>query len=139
MRVKEIRNCKRCKKTFNRHNGNTRAKYCSRLCACRDRNTETHQKKAGTAGGAIKIKIRGTGKKGYIKEYGRHQHRLVMEKIIGRKLKSDEVVHHKDGNKHNNHPENLELTNQSKHAREHGKQSYQKGTIPFSKRGCRIS
>lgn len=119
-RVKEIRQCKRCGKDFNRHNGNTKAKYCSRICACRDRNTKRHQSIAGKVGGMAVGNIkRGTGKKGYVKIHGRHEHRIVMEKIIGRKLKSKELVHHKDGNKHNNKPSNLQLTNRPGHARIH--------------------
>ena len=30
------------------------------------------------------------------------EHRYLVEKVIGRKLKRNEVVHHKDGNKRNN-------------------------------------
>ena len=37
------------------------------------------------------------------------EHRLVMEQQIGRYLEPHEVVHHKDGNKQNNHPSNLAL------------------------------
>jgi hypothetical protein len=37
------------------------------------------------------------------------EHRLVMEKMIGRFLEPGEVVHHKDGNKQNNDPSNLQL------------------------------
>jgi hypothetical protein len=37
------------------------------------------------------------------------EHRLVMEKKFGRPLYSDENIHHIDGNKLNNAPENLEL------------------------------
>jgi len=36
-------------------------------------------------------------------------YRQIMEKKIGRKLKSSEIVHHKDGNNENNHPSNLQL------------------------------
>lgn len=37
------------------------------------------------------------------------EHRMVMEKTVGRALNPMEVVHHKDGNKQNNAPENLAL------------------------------
>lgn len=37
------------------------------------------------------------------------EHRVVMSKLIGRPLEDWEIVHHEDGNKKNNAPENLEL------------------------------
>lgn len=36
-------------------------------------------------------------------------YRKIMEQKIGRKLKSTEIVHHKDGNNENNNPSNLQL------------------------------
>lgn len=37
------------------------------------------------------------------------EHRLVMARKLGRALKRNETVHHKDGDRKNNHPDNLEL------------------------------
>lgn len=65
--------------------------------------------------------LRGHGEgKTYTKRLGRHEHRIVAEEIIGRKLQPGEVVHHIDGNKKNNDPSNLMvLSSQKEHARLH--------------------
>lgn len=47
------------------------------------------------------------------------RHRLVMERKLGRKLESWEIVHHRDDNTKNDHPDNLELTTRSEHAKHH--------------------
>ena len=50
-------------------------------------------------------------------------HRVVAENKIGRRLKKGEIVHHVDGNKFNNAPENLEVMTNSDHAKHHAKQA----------------
>jgi hypothetical protein len=49
------------------------------------------------------------------------QHRYVIQNILKRKLAKDEHVHHINGNKTDNRPENLEILTASEHHRLHGK------------------
>ncbi|MDD3003271.1 MAG: HNH endonuclease signature motif containing protein [Patescibacteria group bacterium] len=42
-------------------------------------------------------------------------HRYVASKHLGRRLRFDEVVHHRDGNKRNNRPDNLYVCTQTEH------------------------
>ena len=63
----------------------------------------------------------GTGEsKTYSKVYGRHEHRVVAEQMLGRSLEPEEVVHHIDGNPRNNSPDNLFVfSSQADHAAHH--------------------
>lgn len=64
----------------------------------------------------------------YKKIVSRHAHRIIAEQIIGRPLREGEVIHHVDGNKHNNHPSNLALMpDQSTHMKMHSKRNPNKG------------
>lgn len=56
---------------------------------------------------------------GYRKVGGRHEHRIVAEQKLGRPLQKGEIVHHRDHNKKNNHPDNLEIMTQSEHIKAH--------------------
>lgn len=50
-----------------------------------------------------------TSTDGYVYNQGRLQHRVVMAEALGRPLRRGETVHHKNGVRHDNRIENLEL------------------------------
>jgi HNH endonuclease len=49
----------------------------------------------------------------------RLEHRVVMEELLGWPLRQDELVHHKNEDKTDNRPENLELMDRTTHVRHH--------------------
>lgn len=55
----------------------------------------------------------------YPKLFGRHAHRVVAEQKIGRPIATGEHVHHIDHDKHNYHPDNLEVMTARDHHRLH--------------------
>jgi hypothetical protein len=67
-----------------------------------------------TAGGYVQVQAPPEHphrpKRGYIME-----HRLVMEQMIGRYLQPYESVHHRNGVKDDNRPENLEIVTHARH------------------------
>jgi len=90
--------------------------YCNRTCTSQAHRRNHHpQWKGGRS-------INSSGYVIVLTETGqyRQEHRIVMEQMLGRPLTSEELVHHKDGNKLNNAPENLELfPSNSAHATHH--------------------
>lgn len=55
----------------------------------------------------------------YLCVNGKRIHIIVAEEKLGRKLFKDEVIHHLDGNKYNNDPQNIEVLNRIEHLRFH--------------------
>lgn len=55
----------------------------------------------------------------YINGVQLREHRYVMEQHLGRKLNSNEIVHHIDGNGLNNDISNLEVMSRSEHMKHH--------------------
>ncbi|MFA4972130.1 MAG: HNH endonuclease [bacterium] len=107
--------CAWCGCLFRVRTGRLAAKYCSFAC----RQVAIARMSAALRGDLLRG--RGAGRSPYIKRDGQHEHRAVMEAHCGHTLSSDEVVHHKDGNGHNNTIENLVVMSRSEHARLHAR------------------
>lgn len=107
-RLKEARKemtCETCGQTYIRPHGKTKRRFCSRSCAMKNRvrvGQNAHPDGGIYAHSAGYIMEKSGGK--WVM-----QHRLVMERHLGRTLDPKERVHHKNGIRDDNRLENLEL------------------------------
>ena len=111
MIVASSRPCEVCTTLFVERHG--RVRTCSRRCGyvLRGRTRQTTFA-ADRASGKIKGRYKDAA--GYIRvlvDVGnwRLEHRVVMEGTLHRNLEDHERVHHRNGNRSDNRPENLEL------------------------------
>jgi hypothetical protein len=104
------RKCPACSKSFYSCPSRLHVKHCSRRCAFGERQPDSS---------------------GYLRSWDRRntrEHRVVVEKHLGRRLRRDEHVHHLNGVKTDNRLENLVVLTASEHSKLHVQQRRKNGT-----------
>ena len=111
--------CDWCNAMFRPTKRNKKHSFCSRKCYIKWRvKNQVGITSPNWKGGKTK---QGTEYTFILVSKGKYigEHRLNMEKYLGRKLKADEIVHHKNNDPSDNRINNLEIMSRAEHARHH--------------------
>lgn len=113
--------CQICNVIFDVHQCRKNiAKFCTPKCRNENNRRQRHGSSHPNWKGGRRVDSSGyvwVYAKNHPKSYNKYirEHRLVMENIIGRHLSNEENVHHKNGIKTDNRPDNLELVMHNNH------------------------
>lgn len=101
--------CKNCGTPVTRYISSAgKQSFCSREC-----RWENHKHSKQTNAAGYVLVFVGRGEPGAYKSGHILEHRKVMQEMLGRPLLPEEDVHHKNGQRADNRPENLELWSRS--------------------------
>ena len=114
-RTTETRSCAKCGSSFVTRS-DSRTRFCSRECIRlgqrRLYGSDHPRWKGGTQTEAGYIRQRDAGRRDYA-------HRIVVQRMLGRDLAADEIVHHMNGIKDDNRITNLAVLSNRSHSSHH--------------------
>lgn len=129
--------CKNCHGLFIPKYNDMRMKTCSKFCFIENCKKRRHTQKTKNKISSIQLGLIGPKARAwkggrwakgrdYVALYSGPysnkkilEHRIIMEAYLGRKLRKDEIIHHRNENKQDNRIENLEVLTRSNHSKIH--------------------